>query len=130
MTRKLILFYADSGNDELDYGTLTRGNDSQELRLLGQYYDSSNKPAPTEGYRLSEYKSGLVGDDRRPTTTHHRPGPWMVETVESYLPDLPVGTEFGEVVICTCGYSPLPEAENPWVEMIQRQVSEEQLVSA
>ena len=89
---------------------------------------SSGKPAPTESYRLSEYKSGLVGD--RPTTTHHRPGPWIVETVESYLPDLPAGTEFGEVVICTCGYRPLPEAENSWIEMIQRQVSEEQLVSA
>ncbi|EKU99700.1 hypothetical protein Lepto7375DRAFT_1768 [Leptolyngbya sp. PCC 7375] len=128
MTRKLILFYADSGDDSKDYATLVRGDDRQELRLLAQYYDSSNKPIPNEGYRLSEYKRGEIGGVLRPT--HHRPGPWMVEIVENYVPDLPIGTEFGEVVICTCGYSPLPEAENPWIEMIQRQVSEEQLVSA
>ncbi len=84
MVRKLILFYADSGNNSKDYATLVRDGDTQQLRLIAQHYDSSNGPIPNEGYRLSEYKKGIVGD--RPTTTHHRPGPWLVETVESYLP--------------------------------------------
>ena len=123
MSRKLILFYANSGDSGLDYGTLTRGdNDNQRLKLLAQYYDSSDSPAPDEGYRLSSYKQAEVDGVTR--NTHHRPGPWSVETVESYLPDLPMGTEFGEVVICTCDYTPLPDDENPWVELIQRQAPE------
>lgn len=48
--------------------------------------------------------------------THYRPGPWVVEAVEAYSPDLPVETEFSEVVICQCSYQPLPTAENPWKE--------------
>ena len=130
MTKKLILFYAHSGDDNADYGAVSRsdGFDGFQTNLIAQYYDCSDSPVPSEGYRPSERKKGLIGE--RPTTTHHRPGPWTVERVESYPADLPTGTEFDEIIICTCGYAPLPEDENPWIKMIQRQVSEEQLVSA
>ena len=31
-----------------------------------------------------------------------------------------MGTEYAEIVMCWCDYQPLPEAENPWSEMIIR----------
>ena len=117
--KKLVLFYAHSGDDEKDWNTLIRASDGtqQQVRFLGQH--TGSKPAPEPGYRLSETKRDVATakvyhlDD---SDTHYRPGPWVVDSVESYLPDLPIGTEFTEIVVCQCEYSPLPDADNPWKE--------------
>ena len=125
---KTYIFYGCSGDEAKDWSTLTRSDGSQSRhRLLAQHHDCRpNAEAPEEGYRLSEYKhdpqaySTPLTERQAAGSTHYRPGPWIVTRVESYLPDLPVGTEYTEVVMCWCDYQPLPEAENPWVEMIIR----------
>ncbi|MDV3349918.1 hypothetical protein QGP82_14530 [Leptothoe sp. LEGE 181152] len=110
MPRKTYLFYANSGDDAKDVSRLIKPNGNESLHyLLEQHFDSTPEgKIPEMGYRLSE---------RNAEGTHIRPGPWVVESVDSYLPDLPVGSGFAEVVICECGYAPLPEDENPWTEI-------------
>ncbi|NEZ61992.1 hypothetical protein D0962_04250 [Leptolyngbyaceae cyanobacterium CCMR0082] len=123
---KTYIFYGCSGDESKDWSTLTGSDGSQsQHRLLSQHFDCSpNAEAPEEGYRLSEYKNDPSAYSRplnkreAAGSTHHRPGPWVVTRVESYLPDLPVGTEYTEVVMCWCDYQPLLEADNPWIEMI------------
>lgn len=104
--RKTYLFYANSGTDK-DWSTLVKPNGSKTChRLLSQHFDCTPEgEIPEVGYRLSESNSD---------NTQTRPGPWVVDSVESYLPDLPVGSEFAEICICNCAYQPLPEEENPW----------------
>ncbi|NEZ57713.1 hypothetical protein [Adonisia turfae] len=124
--QRTYLFYANSGDDAKDTSRLIASDGQESLHsLLAQHFDCSpDGEAPEEGCRLSEYKSDPSAYSRplnkreAAGSTHHRPGPWVVTRVESYLPDLPVGTEYTEVVMCWCDYQPLPEADNPWIEMI------------
>ncbi|EKU99737.1 hypothetical protein Lepto7375DRAFT_1805 [Leptolyngbya sp. PCC 7375] len=124
--QRTYLFYANSGDETKDTSRLISPTGDETLHsLLSQHFDCSpNAEAPEEGYRLSEYKSDPDAYSRQLSpreaagSTHHRPGPWVVTRVESYLPDLPVGTEYTEVVMCWCDYQPLLEADNPWIEMI------------
>jgi hypothetical protein len=94
--------------------------------LLAEYYDCSDKPAPSEGYRLTEYKQDdeAATFDHRGGTTHYRPGPWQVDRVEEYVGNTGM-EEHSEIVICHCRYAPLPDHENPWVEMSPAVVSVE-----
>ncbi|MEO1353415.1 MAG: hypothetical protein AAFW84_32410 [Cyanobacteria bacterium J06635_15] len=114
---KLVLFRAEDGSKR--WSTLTRPDGSQiQVQTLEQHLDCSGKPAPEPGYRLSETKRDMDAATHYhmdSSYTHYRPGPWRVSRVESYVPDLPVGTEFAEIVVCTCEYTPLPE-DTPWRE--------------
>lgn len=124
--QRTYLFYANSGDDAKDTSRLISPMGDETLHsLLAQHFDCSpDGDTPDEGYRLSEYKcdpqtySRSLSQREAAGSTHHRPGPWVVTRVESYLPDLPVGTEYTEIVMCWCDYQPLPEADNPWIEMI------------
>ena len=110
MSRKTYLFYANSGDESKDWSTLVKPNGSKTChRLLSQHFDSTPEgEIPETGYRLTETNA---------EHTHSRMAPWVVESVESYLPDLPVGSEFTEICICNCAWRPLPEEENPWSEI-------------
>ncbi|MGB3237187.1 MAG: hypothetical protein WBB29_02755 [Geitlerinemataceae cyanobacterium] len=74
--------------------------------ILAEHFCSSGKPIPEVGDRLGEHKSDEEG------TFYAKDGDWIVDRVESYLPDLPVGQEFTEVVICYCKYDPI---EAVWI---------------
>lgn len=73
--------------------------------ILQESFFSSDK-TPEVGDRLTEGKKDEDG------TNYSRRGDWVVDRVESYLPDMPVGQEFTEVVICWCKYDPI---EPKWV---------------
>ncbi len=106
---KTILFYADSGDDAKDFSTLVTPTGSKSLhKLIEQHLDPTNGPAPKSGYRLSETS---------PDGTHCRQSPWIVYRKESYVPDIPIGTKYIEVVICWCDWQPLSDEENPWIEI-------------
>lgn len=73
--------------------------------ILAENFFSSGK-TPEVGGRITEGKKDEDG------THYSRWGDWVVDRVESYVPDLPVGQEFTEVVICWCKYDPV---EPVWV---------------
>lgn len=91
--------------------------------IVGQHYVCSAH-LPNPGDRLTEYKCDdqAASFDHRGGTTHYRPGPWQVTRVDEYVGN--TGQEHHDAVyICLCVYDPLPEAENPWVEMAPAIVS-------
>jgi hypothetical protein len=92
--------------------------------LLGQYFDYSNGPAPDVGYRLPEFKydDAVATFDHRGGVTHQRLSPWNVSRVDEYVGNTGQET-MDDVVIAYCAYAPLPENENPWVEMAPAIVS-------
>ena len=73
--------------------------------ILAEHFFSSGQ-TPEIGDRLGEHKTDEDGK------FYARVGDWVVDRVESYVPDLPVGTEFTEVVICFCKYDPI---EPEWI---------------
>jgi hypothetical protein len=103
-THKYIIFRAH-WNEQKGWRTFTG---SRSLTgILEEHFDSSGRPIPEVGDRTTEGKKDDNG------MNYSRWGDWVVDRVESYLPDLPVGQEFTEVVICYCKYDPI---EPVWVE--------------
>lgn len=91
--------------------------------ILGQHY-LNGADEPTPGDRLPEFQHSptTATFDHGGGTTHHRPGPWQITRVEEYPCN--TGTEDYEgIYLCHCIYAPLPETENPWVEMPRAIVS-------
>ncbi|HIK33365.1 MAG TPA: hypothetical protein IGS17_15885 [Oscillatoriales cyanobacterium M59_W2019_021] len=102
-THKYIIYRAHWSEDK---GWRTFSGSRSLTGILQEHFDSSGRPIPEVGERLTEGKKDEDG------THYSRWGDWVVDRVESYLPDLPVGQEFTEVVICWCKYSPV---EPVWV---------------
>lgn len=74
--------------------------------ILAEHFCSSGKPIPEVGDRLGEHKTEDDG------SFYTRVGDWIADQVESYVPDLPVGQEYTEMVICWCRHVP---TDSPWV---------------
>lgn len=118
--RKWIIFRADKrqpGGLERKYahtGSLTKN--------LFEHFDSSDKPLPGPGYRPPEFIriEEAVDPQFSAAKTHYRKSNWEVVRVETYTPDIPVGTDFGMIVICTCQYNPI---DAPLKPMPDRQIS-------
>ena len=110
MMRKYIIFMAEDGQPDWQQRKLEHTGGCTDI--LAEYYDSSDSSVEI-GYRPTEYKQmAEFVDPQFPSgTTHRRRGDWEVKSIESYVPDLPVGTSFGEVIICYCVYNPIDE---PW----------------
>lgn len=102
-TRKYIIYRADWGEKQ---GWRTFTGTRTLTGILNETFDSSGGAIPEAGERLTDDKKDDDG------TYYSRWGDWVVDRVESYLPDMPVGQEFTEVVICWCKYSPV---EPVWV---------------
>lgn len=85
--------------------------------IIGQHYIGSGQ-VPTEGYRLIDYKYDQASAtiEHHGGATHERQSPWRVVKTEEY----PANTgmeEFSEIVIAYCELAPLPDEENPWIEL-------------
>lgn len=92
--------------------------------ILSQHFDYSIKPAPGPGYRLLEFKHDPESAtfDHQGSATHHRESPWRVARVDEYVGNTGQ-EEMAELLIAYCDYAPLPEEENPWVEMAPAGIS-------
>ena len=108
--RKYIIFMAEDGQPNWEERKLQHTGGCTDI--LTEYYDSSDSPIAI-GYRPTEYKQEpeFVDPQFSGATTHQRRGEWEVQRIESYVPDLPLGTNFNEIVICYCIYNPI---ESPW----------------
>jgi hypothetical protein len=102
-TRKYIIYRANWNEQE---GWRTFTGTRSLTGILNECFDSSGSPIPVTGERLTDDKTDEDG------TFYSRWGDWVVDRVESYVPDLPVGQEFTEIVICYCKYDPI---EPVWV---------------
>ena len=111
-SRKYIIFRADwkEENGATNVGLPTWGM----TWILGEHFDSSDKPVPTKGYRLTEYiQVEQFRDPNRPSaSTHSRVGDWEVERVEEYE-TTNTGSDFDTIVVCYCRYSPVETALKP-----------------
>ncbi len=115
---KYIIFRADeyqpgAGDRKLQH---TQGL----TNILAEYFDASDSPIPEPGYRPTDFVR--VEAEQVPGkhgwSTHYKSGDWEVSRVEEYTPDLPMGTEFGMVVICYCKYSPVDAPLRPMPDRI------------
>jgi hypothetical protein len=122
MSRLVIFKAEDSSAPGWEARTLQVSGSLTDL--LGQYFDYSNGPAPDVGYRLPEFKhdDAAATFDHRGGVTHQRLSPWNVSRVDEYVGNTGQET-MDDVVIAYCAYAPLPENENPWVEMAPAIVS-------
>jgi hypothetical protein len=100
---RYIIWRANWGEDK---GWRTFSDSRTLTGILNESFFSSGE-TPEVGERLTDDKTDEDG------TFYSRWGDWVVDRVESYLPDLPVGQEFTEVVICYCKYDPI---EPVWVK--------------
>lgn len=118
--RKWIIFRADKrqpGGLDRKYahtGSLTKN--------LFEHFDSSDKPLPEPGYRPPEFiRDEEAIDPQFPLAkTHYKKSDWEVVRVETYTPDIPFGTDFDIIVICTCQHNPI---NAPLKAMPERQIS-------
>lgn len=104
--RKYIIFRADWKEEK---GATNVGLPTWGMTwILGEHFDSSGKPAPIKGYRLTEYlQVEQFKDPSRPiASTHSRVGDWEVNRVEEYK-TTDADSDFEEIVICYCQYSPI-----------------------
>lgn len=115
---RLILFKTESHQS---VGEFPGGGLSD---ILGQHHDYSGNFSLEAGYRLPEFKNdeGSASFNHQGGATHRRESAWRVVRVDEYVPNTGL-EQFGEVAIAYCIYSPLPEDENPWMEMPPAQVS-------
>jgi hypothetical protein len=97
---KYIIFQADKGQDE---GALQRKLEHTQAMtwILSENWDSSDRPIPEPGYRPEEF----VPSGQSPSS-HYRSGDWVVDRVETYSPDLPMG-KFDLIVMCYCKFDPV-----------------------
>lgn len=123
--RKLILFKADKGEvikyrketeteiGESFYRVANAGSVPSLIDTIAEHHDSSGKPAPVVGYRLTE----TVPDNRE----FFRDSGWEVIRVEEYTPELPppYGAGFDTICICYCAYKPLAP-EDAWTKKAHR----------
>ncbi|MEG4918072.1 hypothetical protein [Microcoleus sp. B7-D4] len=124
--RKYIIFRADKGELE-KYRSLTEtkvgesfyrvanaGSVKSLIWTIAEHYDSSGKPSPAPGYRLTE--SVIVESAIAPmfptASTHFRDSGWEVVKVHEYTPEIPApyGAEFDSICICYCAYKPIENA--------------------
>ncbi len=123
--RRLIIFRADRGEIE-KYRQITETNHGESfyrvanaksvpslIWTIAEYHDSTGKPAPQPGYRLTE----TVPEDR----DSFRDSGWEVIRVEEYTPEIPApyGAEFDSICICYCVYKPL-SPEDEWTKKAHR----------
>jgi hypothetical protein len=123
--RKLILFKADKGEIE-KYRQKTETQIGKSFyrianvdsvpsltNTIAEHYDSSGKPAPAIGHRLTE----TIPEDR----DSFRDSGWEVVRVEEYTPEIPppYGAGFDTICICYCAYKPLAP-ENVWMKKAHR----------
>ena len=119
---KYIIFKAESAPSD-KWEEMLLAHTGAFTFILAEHYDSSNSPLPEPGYRLREYhRIEQFVDPKFPgASTHSRVGDWEVVRVEKYTTDLPT-TEFEEIVICYCQYSPVSTPLEPLPKI---QVSQE-----
>jgi hypothetical protein len=70
--------------------------------IVAEHYDSTGSEPPEAGYRPTEYRSA--------TSEHvaqYRKGDWVVVRTEVFVPNIPIGNEFDEIVVCYCVYDPI-----------------------
>ena len=106
---KYIIFQAES-DAGLPHWKERKLHHTQALTwILAENWDSSGSANPEPGYRPTEYVrvDALHNPDKHGYSTHYRDGDWVVERVEEYTPDLPLGTKFDVIVICYCKYDPI-----------------------
>ncbi len=123
--RRLILFKADRGEinkyrgatetkiGQSFYCVANAGSVPSLINTIAEHHDSSGKPAPREGYRLTE----TVPDDRE----SFRDSGWEVIRVVVYTPEIHqnYGAEFDSICICYCAYKPLAP-EDAWTKKARR----------
>lgn len=119
--RKLILFKADKGEirryrqmtetriGESFYRVANAGAVPSLIDTIAEHHDSSNKPLPDVGCRLTE----TVPEDRN----CFRDSGWEVVNVERYTPD--TSSSFDVICLCYCVYKPL-NPEDTWVKQAHR----------
>jgi len=119
--RRYIVFQADK-NEKTEWRERKLQHTQALTWILAEYWDSSDKPIPEPGYRPTEFikVDALHNPDEHAYSTHYRKGDWEVDRVETYTPDITVGTTFGMIVICYCKYKPI---NAPLTPMPDRQVS-------
>ena len=122
---KLIIFKADwqaialyrkatqTAIGDSFYRVANAGSVPSLINTIAEYYDSSGKPSPEVGYRLTE----TVPGDR----DSFRDSGWEVVRVEEYTPDIPApyGANFDSICICYCAYKPLAPDE-VWTKKAHR----------
>jgi len=118
--RKYIIFQAGK-REKTDWRNRKLQHTQALTWILAEYWDSSNKPIPTPGYRPTEFirVDALHNPAEHGYSTHYRQGDWEVTWVETYTPDIPMG-EFDIIVICYYKYNPVNAPLKP---MPERQVS-------
>lgn len=94
---KYIIYRANWGEAK---GWRTFSGTRSLTGILEERFYSSGK-IPEVGDRTLDTKKDANG------ITYAKDGDWIIDRVESYLPDVPVGQEFTEVVICYCKYDPI-----------------------
>jgi hypothetical protein len=123
--RRLILFKADKGEIEKYrqhteikvgqsfYRIANAGSVPSLTTTIAEHYDSSGKPAPEIGYRLTE----TVPEDR----DSFRDNGWEVVRVEEYTPEIPppYGAGFDSICLCYCAYKPLAP-QDVWTKKAHR----------
>lgn len=131
--RKYIIFRADKGElekyrsltatkvGESFYRVANAGSVKSLIWTIAEHYDSSGKPSPVPGERLTE--SVIVSSDLDPifpsASTHFRDSGWEVVKVHEYTPEIPApyGAEFDSICICYCAYKPI---DNPPMKQYKR----------
>ena len=120
---RYIIFKADERDETFDrWEEMLLKHTGAFTFILAEYYDSSDRPIPQQGYRLREYYHiEPFSDDRFPqSSTHSRIGDWEVARVCSY-DSRDREAELEEIIICYCRYVPI---ESPLEPLPQTQVPE------
>ncbi len=123
--RKLILFKAEKREisnyrqatqtpiGQSFYRVANAGSVPSLTTTIAEHYNSSGKPSPAIGYRLTE----TVPEDH----DSFRDSGWEVTRVEEYTPEIPppYGADFDAICICYCAYRPLAP-EDAWMKKAHR----------
>ena len=82
--------------------------------VLGEYYDSSDRPLPQPGYRLRDYQQLPEAIDQAfpQASTHSRLSVWQVSRVEVYEAKQ-AGSSFEAIAVCYCAYVPIEARLEP-----------------
>ena len=118
--RKWIIFRADKRQP--NWKERKFQHSGSLTNILAEHFDSSGREIPEPGYRPPEFirVEDAIDPQFPAAKTHYRKSDWEVVRVETYTPDIPVGTDFGMIVICTCQYNPI---DAPLKPMPERQIS-------
>jgi len=121
---KYIIFRADEYQLGADERMLQ--HTQAMTNILAEHYSGSGCDIPETGYRPTEYVQveSIHNPNKHGQSTHYRDGDWVVDRVQEYIPDLPIGAEFGSIVICYCKYAPIDSQLKP---MPDRQIDRSSL---